>query len=511
MPSVESARQALERAQTDLVTNTLEAYRLVMDWMERIRTLGDPALLCDAWDLLGLCHHHFGRDLESNEAFETALGFAEELADPQRICRVRKNLGVSLMQMGATHHALRSLLEALRLARQHGYVKLAAQVENNIASIHNHHGNHEAAREIFSRLLVHAQAYGLSVAIAHYNMADVLLRLEAYNLVAPHIRVGKRFATLENKQSLLPGFSCLAGILFYHRNRPNSARHCLEKGIAPSLEGEIHEEGVRAALVLARLELASGNMGTAIDRCRETISYGRSVGMLDETARAYELLVDAWKLLGDGTAAWEAAQEYALFLMEREAHELTRSCILMDMELDLLDHGRVRRKLENELSIDPLTGLESYRVMDKRVETLRQQCPEPGAMLFLDLDNLKEVNDRYGHAIGDQLILAFSRLIREQAPKNAVATRKAGDEFVLYLPGIGEAEAGLFCEHFLAQAARKRQIEDVHLPLSCSIGVALDPSGGRDAGSLTEQADLAMLQAKQLGRMRYVIANRGEA
>lgn len=508
MPHRESARKALRRAEAELVGNALEAYRIVMEWMDRIRDLGDPVLLCDAWDLTGLCHHQFGRDLESNEAFEMAIGYALETGDPERICRVRKNLGISLLQMGATHHALRGFLEALHIARQHGYVKLAAQIENNIASIHNLNGNLEAARDIFARLLVHAQAYALSPAIAHYNMADVLLRLGEFNKVAHHIREGKRQAVLEKKQMLKPGFTCLAGMLFHQRGKLAAARICLEKGVPLCNAANLHDEGVRGSLALVRLEQESGAITAMISRCRETITYGKSVGMLEETTRAYELLVDAWKLLGDGMSAWEAAREYGLFLMEREAHELTRSRILMDMELDLLDHGRVRRRLENELSIDPLTGLESYRVMDRRMQGVRREQPEPGAMLFLDLDNLKAVNDQYGHAVGDQLIMSFSRFIREQVPPTAIATRKSGDEFVLYLSQTGEDEAIRFCERFLALAAKKRLINEVWLPLSCSIGIALDSEGRCSADQLTDVADLAMLEAKRNGRMRFAVAGR---
>ena len=502
MPLRDSAVEALRHAENELDSNTLESYRIVMGWMDRIREVGDTGLLCDAWDLLGLCHYQFGRDLECNQAFETALGYAEETGDPERVCRVRKNLGVSLLQMNASHHALRCFLDALHLARLHGYVKLAAQIENNIASIHILNGNDEAAREIYERLLVHVEAYGLSPAIAHYNMTDVLLRLGELDAVASHIREGKRLAAVENRQVLLAGLSCFAGLLFRQRGHLKSARICLEKSVPLCRSMHLHEEGVRGSLAMVFLEQEAEDAKAVIHHCRETITYGKSVGMLEEATRAYECLVDGWKRLGDDNAAWEASREYGLFLMEREAHERMRTQVLMDMELDLLEHGRARRRLETELAIDPLTGLESHRMLEKRMQAVRQTLQGPSAVLFLDLDNLKEVNDRFGHAAGDHLIMAFSRLIRELLPEDGIATRKAGDEFVLYLPQTNGEEALQFAERFLMAASVERPVGEYVLPLCCSIGIALDPECRHGSSLLTDRADLAMLCAKRNGRMR---------
>ena len=506
MVNREAAREALAQAKTELDGNPLEAWRIVTSWMKRIQQTGDPILLCDAWDVSGLCHAHFGRDLEANRCFEQAARHADESQDMERVCRSRKNLGVSLTNMHATHHALRCFLEAREIALREGFHLLAAQAENNIAVIHNQNGNHEAALEIFLRLLDETPALGLSETIARYNVVETLLALGSLDRVAVQIRAGRLYARQEGKLLLLDGFTVFSGILFRRRRKFGAAAECLEKAVMRCRTAHLVEESVKASSELILLYRETGDMERMMYHCHETISFGKTVGMMEETARAYEMLIDGFRSFRDGTSAWEASRAYAVFLMEREAHDAIRTRILLEMELDLFDHGRARRRLERELAIDPLTGLDSYRVMAQKVAERRHRLKGPSAMLFLDLDNLKTVNDTFGHGVGDRLILAFAREISTALPPEGVATRKSGDEFVLYLPQTDRSEAAIFAEAFLRSAAVPRQVGTAQIGLYCSIGIAIDVDGTRSVAWLTDQADLAMLCAKRNGRARVEFA-----
>jgi len=231
MVTREAARNALSQAKLLLLENPLEAWRIVTQWIKRIQMLGDVCLLCDVWDLAGLCHDHFGRDLEANRCFEKAARFADESQDMERICRSRKNLGSSLITMNAMHHALRCFLEAREIALREGFPLLAAQAENNIAVIHNQNGNREAALEIFTRLLAETPALGLSEAIARYNLANTQLLLGELDDVARQIRLGKACARREGKSLLVGCFTVLSGMLFRRRRKLRIAAACLEKGL----------------------------------------------------------------------------------------------------------------------------------------------------------------------------------------------------------------------------------------------------------------------------------------
>ncbi len=506
MVNREEARSALSQAKALMNENPLESWRLVTHWIKRIQSLGDMALLCDVWDLAGLCHDHFGRDLEANRCFEKAARIADETQDMERISRSRKNLGVSLMAMNATHHALRCFLESREIAMREGFPLLAAQAENNIAIIHNQNGNHDAALEIFSRLLAETPALGLSEAIARYNLADTLLMQGSLDEVARHIRLGRACARREGRPLLSGGFSIFAGMLFRRRHKLRIAARCLEKGIGRCRGSHMPVESLKGASELILLFRETGETARMMHYCRETISFSKSVGIMEETSRAYEYLIDALRAQGEFMDAWEVSREYALFLMERDAHEGVRVRVLLDMELDLFDHGRVRRRLERELAVDPLTGLDSYRVLEQKVAASRQRFQGPAAMLFLDLDNLKTVNDTYGHGAGDRLLLAFAREIHAALPANGIATRKSGDEFVLYLPQTDRQAVSDFAETFLHAASIPRPVGEVRLALNCSIGIAFDPEANLSVATLTDRADLAMLSAKRNGRGRVAFA-----
>ncbi len=444
--------------------------------------------------------------LDATYAFEKALLFAGETGDKERHCRYQKELGVALMQLKAYHIALRCFLDAREIAVREGYLLLEGQADNNIAVIHNINGNYEAARVIFTHLLEHVDEMGLSRAIAHYNLADVNLMIGDLDKVAPHIRAGCQAAVREDRQNLRAGFSMFFGMLMRRRHRPLFAGPQLERTLIQCKENHLNEEFVRCSYELVQYYGDVGDFVQMMRHCRETIDAGMTFGMMDEAVLAYERLIAAHRARGDGTAAWEASRGYAAFLTQNEAHDAMRTRLLMEMELNRLDDGRIQRRLERELAIDPLTGLDSFRVLNEKIHISRRHTQAPSVVLFLDLDYLKHVNDTHGHGVGDKLIMAFAREIRNALPPGGIATRKSGDEFVIFLPDTEESTAFQFAESFLKSAANPRDIGNVLLPLACSIGIAPDPGNASDPDLLVERADLAMLEAKRSGRSRIAVA-----
>jgi diguanylate cyclase (GGDEF)-like protein/PAS domain S-box-containing protein len=157
---------------------------------------------------------------------------------------------------------------------------------------------------------------------------------------------------------------------------------------------------------------------------------------------------------------------------------------------------------------DVLTGLPNRRLLMDRVQHLLDAGPaaRQGAVMFIDLDNFKNVNDARGHATGDQLLCAAAaRLARLAGPDDTVA-RLGGDEFVMLLAGLGTTE-GEAAGAALAMAGRIRaafaqpfDIGGQSYPSSASIGVALLPRAGQTVDDLLREADIAMYRAKAGGR-----------
>ena len=162
---------------------------------------------------------------------------------------------------------------------------------------------------------------------------------------------------------------------------------------------------------------------------------------------------------------------------------------------------------------DGLTGLLNRRACFEELEH-RLQKPDakrrPGALLYLDLDNFKILNDHAGHGAGDEVLRSFARILRENTRGHDVTARIGGDEFVVWIDGIGpeiaETRARAILDAFRALAPATG---DAKRPLSVSMGLALyAPQNGETPEALVARADRAMYSAKEAGRgqLRYATA-----
>ena len=169
-----------------------------------------------------------------------------------------------------------------------------------------------------------------------------------------------------------------------------------------------------------------------------------------------------------------------------------------------------RRALEAQLTFqafhDPLTGLTNRRRFVEAAETALAGRAGSGtvAALFLDLDDFKTVNDSLGHAAGDELLVAVAERIRSDLRATDVAARLGGDEFGILLTEIPSADfAAAVSERLLAKLVEPIEVAGVTVEVGASIGIAVDSPAMRTVDDLLIDADVAMYQAKALGKGRY--------
>ncbi|GIE85925.1 hypothetical protein Are01nite_24050 [Actinoplanes regularis] len=172
------------------------------------------------------------------------------------------------------------------------------------------------------------------------------------------------------------------------------------------------------------------------------------------------------------------------------------------------EQDRTQARLTYQAQHDPLTGLSNRAVLGERLAHLRPSTDVPVAVLYLDLDGFKEVNDRYGHEAGDSVLVAVAQRLSAVVRAGDLVARLGGDEFVLLCPGVGEADAVWLAERILADVALPVEFRGHHLTVGASIGIAATAGGpdGDRGGTVLRSADAAMYQAKQLGRGRWVLA-----
>jgi diguanylate cyclase (GGDEF)-like protein len=156
---------------------------------------------------------------------------------------------------------------------------------------------------------------------------------------------------------------------------------------------------------------------------------------------------------------------------------------------------------------DALTGLPNRTLLMERLERrIASSVREPQliALLFIDLDGFKEVNDSLGHAVGDELLIAIARKLQALVRQSDTAARLGGDEFVIKLDNpANRDEVQHIAERVIAVINLPVEIQGYSVQMGGSIGIAMFPEHGNTAAALLECADAAMYEAKHAGKNRY--------
>ncbi|MHA7809152.1 MAG: sensor domain-containing diguanylate cyclase [Marinobacter adhaerens] len=180
--------------------------------------------------------------------------------------------------------------------------------------------------------------------------------------------------------------------------------------------------------------------------------------------------------------------------------------------LDISDRKMLETELEQMATRDPLTGLlnrrEMSRVLDEELQRARRY-QRPMAVLWVDFDHFKDVNDTYGHAAGDSVLRAISRLLLGSVRSVDSIGRFGGEEFVIVLPEMDLEEAQETAERLRRKVAEEPQPlgNGEAVPLTISVGVAVYPDHGQTASTLCAAADKAMYLAKDRGRNCVAMAH----
>jgi diguanylate cyclase (GGDEF)-like protein/PAS domain S-box-containing protein len=175
---------------------------------------------------------------------------------------------------------------------------------------------------------------------------------------------------------------------------------------------------------------------------------------------------------------------------------------------DITERKDAERQIYRLAYYDPLTGLPNrtlfYSLLEQALTEAHRNRTH-GAVLFLDLNRFKNINDSFGHTPADAILREVGRRLSTTLRSQDVVSRLGGDEFVVALPDISRREhAGHVAQKLLAALAEPFFVEQHEVLLSASIGVSIFPEDGRDTETLLKNADVAMYRAKKLGSSTHV-------
>jgi diguanylate cyclase (GGDEF)-like protein len=175
---------------------------------------------------------------------------------------------------------------------------------------------------------------------------------------------------------------------------------------------------------------------------------------------------------------------------------------------DVSERKRLEERLENLAHYDALTQLPNRTLLQDRLEQALLNCDRQEqqlALLFIDLDGFKPVNDQFGHAFGDEVLKEVARRLNGHIRAVDTAARLGGDEFVVILGNIGQREnAEKIARKLITALAMPYHIAGKQAALAASIGISLYPDEKCPASELLRQADEAMYSAKKAGKGRVV-------
>ncbi|MUG70106.1 diguanylate cyclase [Paenibacillus validus] len=184
----------------------------------------------------------------------------------------------------------------------------------------------------------------------------------------------------------------------------------------------------------------------------------------------------------------------------RELQMIERSAYLIGLVIERNKAEETIRKLAFFDSLTELPNRKSFQHILEKTMAEAKQKNQLFAVLYLDLDGFKFINDSMGHSVGDLLLQRVSQRLQDLVSDKGIVSRQGGDEFTILLPNTSKAETEAYCQKIMEALNAPFHIQDHDLYISTSIGISMFPFDGETIEALVKNADMAMYHAKRQGR-----------
>lgn len=531
---------AAAKAQLDIVASLLP----------RARRKG---LASGQYDCRGAMAEAQGDHAQARRFYDQAVATAEREYDREMLAAGLFSRGYLMGLQGQYASGLSDLRRSQSLFEEAKLPLHMLTTLNAIAILYNRMGDYEQASHIYGRALKAQRAAGLrrEQAVTLYNLGRVFENLKDWNAAEQSfdesVRISRELNYARAEAYSLQGLADVANA----RGDPNTALAKLES--AASLQRATPDERLRAQMQLVR-----GNALRQLKRYPESLvelqaalAFFGETDSLNELRSTHEVLAQALSESGDwrgaytqldeakrtaellfrnqidqrfstlkvefDTAAKEKenallireneASQHALAL-ERRARGLNAVVILLIVLLAIVlgtlavYQLRTSRQMRRLAMTDELTGLPNRRSVLTRFDPLVQPGGiRPCALLIIDIDHFKSINDKFGHAEGDEALKLVANALLQGIREPGFSGRLGGEEFVAVLPGADIDAACAAAESLRQQIMRFDSLPWLATrPMTVSIGVAVAHAEGDSAGAMLHRADVALYEAKHAGR-----------
>lgn len=435
--------------------------------------------------------------------FDECLKIAEKRKDLRRIAQSKNALGVIYNQMAINSKALDYYLEALEIVTKHTINDLRCKVHNNIAAVFSDLKDYEKSLGYLKSAYHMALSINEPVMVYLRNMAGCYFDLKQYDKAYEYCIMARNANWKLKDESVRADIYFILGAVLHKRGKKQRAMRAYRFGLTLAERFHCYYSQTEGLIDLAEIYMSENQFGPALKSLDKAKRISELYQYTDLYHRVFKFFVEISQKTGDKDREINALREYWSISEKLEEGEYEKKRAYAAMQLTLFSIRKENQHLKENVDLDPLTGCLCYRDFEVKIKDALEESEQMGALLFLDVDNLKTVNDKYGHHAGDKLIIEFANAIKKVFQNSAIKVRKGGDEFVVFLPRASRNYIIQVIEELFAFLARPRVIGKTLMPLSCSIGIALAPQDSTSVKELEAMADKAMYQAKKMGKRCY--------
>jgi diguanylate cyclase (GGDEF)-like protein len=525
----------IERARSELGAGDLaRAAELAVEAVRVARSSASSILLVDALEVLASAHARRGDPVQGLAAALEGAQLARSRADRRREARLLALAASAYLEVSEPADALVLLEQAIVCMEGADDPGLEAEILHSAGWAMKEVGRASAGRELALRALERCRGVEQrsTRADALVSLGDIEADIAAAMPVSP-----EREAVLDRAEEALAEAVALAratgrsdfearalgnaGAVWALRGKHEIAIEIQRRALEMMLEGGDVHAAIEAHLRLGRSERALGRNAQARDHLTCSLELAGSRNAKFDEGRAHEELAMIGESEGDFEAAYRHLSRVRIIEREIAGDRAIRSAELMALRVAAEESSREAAKLRErsrtltELSqqlqreremfaqqalVDPLTGLANRRALEQAFAALAADAPTAvRTVAVADIDHFKEINDRFGHAVGDEVLRAVGSILERFARREDLVCRYGGEEFVLVIGSYDERLAQSVTERIRA-AIEAHGWSSIHPELQVTISIGLTAGAAADMNGLLLAADALLYRAKRAGR-----------